>query len=194
MEERALLNVAAGADPIADLSPEARAIVQEEEALLERVQTVLREKGRARRRDEGDLLERLKELRELAAKAAAHDLPTLFQEMNVVRSLIEQPQQAPEVDPRAPYFAHLKLCEADGERDFCLGRASFVETSRNVRVVDWRFAPIARLYYRYREGDPFEEQLPGRLAEGIVAVRRVVVIRAGQLTRILSGKRSLVRA
>ncbi|MGC4115869.1 MAG: ATP-binding domain-containing protein [Myxococcales bacterium] len=181
------------ADPTEGLSPDAQAIVREEEELLARVQGALAEKSPARKRDEADLLERLKELRELASKAAAHDLPTLFQEMNVVRSLLEQPQEEAAVDARAPYFAHLRLKEQDGERDFCLGRASFVSTHQNVRVVDWRFAPIARLYYRYREGDPFEEQLPGRLAEGTVVVRRVVVIHNGQLTRIVAGSRVLVR-
>ncbi|HEY3446749.1 MAG TPA: ATP-binding domain-containing protein [Myxococcales bacterium] len=180
-------------DPTEGLPPDARAIVREEEELLARVQAALRERAPSRRRDEGDLLERLKELRELASKAAAHDLPTLFQEMNVVRSLLEQPQEEAAVDARSPYFAHLRLSEPTGERDFCLGRASFVSTAREVRVVDWRFAPIARLYYRYREGDPFEEQLPGRLAEGTVSVRRVVVIHAGQLTRIVAGSRVLVR-
>lgn len=181
-------------DPTADLSPDARAIVREEEALLARVQAALRSRAPARGgRDEADLLERLKELRELAAKAAAHDLPTLFQEMNVVRSLIEQPKQTVQVDPRSPYFAHLRLQEKDGARDFCLGRASFVDTNQGVRVVDWRFAPIARLYYRYREGDPFEEQLPGRLAEGTIAARRVLVVHEGVLTRILAGRHALVR-
>ncbi len=179
--------------PAPALSAEALAIVQEEESLLERVQSALRDRPPARRRDEGELLDRLKELRDLAAKAAAHDLPTLFQEMNVVRSLLEKPQAEPAVDARAPYFAHLQLEEEDGVRDFCLGRASFVETSRNVRIVDWRFAPVARIYYRYREGDAFEEQFPGRFAEGRVAARRVVVVRDGRLTRILAGGRSLFR-
>lgn len=180
-------------DPAGGLSPDAQAIVREEEALLARVQAALRERSPSRKRDEADLVERLKELRELASKAAAHDLPTLFQEMNVVRSLLEQPQEEASVDARSPYFAHLRLEEKDAARDFCLGRTSFVSTAKDVRVVDWRFAPIARLYYRYREGDPFEEQLPGRLAEGVVAVRRVVVIHGGQLTRIVAGSRVLVR-
>lgn len=192
MDDRSLPNLTAS-DPMQGLSDDARAIVWEEEELLARVQGALRDHPPARRRDEGDLIERLKELRELAAKAAAHDLPTLFQEMNIVRSLIEQPQREIRVDPRSPYFAHLKLAEPDCVRDFCLGRASFVETARGVRVVDWRFAPIARLYYRYREGDSFEEQLPGRFAEGTIAARRVVVIHNGTLTRILAGRRSLVR-
>lgn len=179
---------------VAGLPPEARAVVAEEEALLARVLEALRARRLDRSRDAGVLLERLKELREQAARAASHDLPTLFQEMNVVRSLLEQPSDAALPDPRSPYFAHLRLREAGVDRDYCLGRASFVETARGVRVVDWRFAPVARIYYRYREGDPFEEEFPGRLAEGTVEARRVVVIHGGRLMRILAGGLRLSRA
>jgi DNA helicase-2/ATP-dependent DNA helicase PcrA len=188
-------------EPIADLDstvaglpPEARAVVAEEEALLARVLEALRARRLDRSRDAGVLLERLKELREQAARAASHDLPTLFQEMNIVRSLLEQPSDAALPDPRSPYFAHLRLREAGVDRDYCLGRASFVETARGVRVVDWRFAPVARIYYRYRESDPFEEEFPGRLAEGTVEARRVVVIHGGRLMRILAGGLRLSRA
>ncbi len=184
----------ADGDPaLADLPPEARAVVAEEEALLARVLEALRARRPDRSRDTSELVERLKELREQAARAAAHDLPTLFQEMNVVRALLEQPADTSLPDPRSPYFAHLKLREDGVDRDYCLGRASFVETARGVRVVDWRFAPVARIYYRYREQDAFEEQFPGRLAEGTVEVRRVVVIHAGLLTRILAGGLRLAR-
>ena len=62
-----------------------------------------------------------------------------------------------------------------------------------MRVVDWRFAPVARLFYAYREGDPFEERFPGRLAEGVVEARRVVVIQGGQLTRISTATVTLTR-
>jgi DNA helicase IV len=175
------------------LPPQARAIVVEEEALLARVLEAVRAGRPERARDERELLERLKDLREQAAKAAAHDLPTLFQEMSLVRSLLEQPKEGPLPDASSPYFAHLRLREGGVERDYCLGRATFVETGREVRVVDWRFAPVARIFYRYREGDPFEEQFPGRLAEGTVEARRVVVIHGGRLLRILAGGLRLLR-
>ena len=61
-----------------------------------------------------------------------------------------------------------------------------MESKLGVRVVDWRFAPVARIFYRYREGDTYEEEFPGRTAEGSILARRVVVIRDGVLTRVMA--------
>jgi len=146
------------------------------------------------RRDDPDLLGRLSELREQAVESTAKDLPTVFQEMGLVRAMIERPRADPLPDPGAPYFAHLRVREGDTVRDYCLGRATFVDVASSVRVVDWRFAPVARLFYTYREGDPYEETFPGRVAEGVVEARRVVVIHRGVLTRISTGAVSLARA
>ena len=62
-----------------------------------------------------------------------------------------------------------------------------------VRVVDWRWAPIAALFYRYREGEEFEEPFPGRVSRGVVAVRRVVVVDRGGLARIAADGVALAR-
>ncbi len=177
----------------AALPPQAQAILQEEQTLLEQVQQALRARRPTEVRDEKALVERLRELRDLATKAAAHDLPTLFQEMNLVRSLLEHPQEVAVPDWRSPYFAHLRLKEGSESRDYLLGRASLVDLSRGVRVVDWRFAPVARIFYRYREGDPYEEEMPGRLAEGEVEARRVVVVHQGELQRIVTPQQVLTR-
>ena len=56
---------------------------------------------------------------------------------------------------------------------------------QDIRIVDWRVAPVARDFYRYREGDRFEETFPGRVAEGVVVARRVLVIQEGALWRIV---------
>ncbi|HEY3585548.1 MAG TPA: ATP-binding domain-containing protein, partial [Myxococcaceae bacterium] len=65
------------------------------------------------------------------------------------------------------------------------GHATFVDADADVWVVDWRVAPVAQLFYRYREGDPFEESFPGREASGVVEVRRVVVVHRGRLLQVL---------
>ena len=38
-----------------------------------------------------------------------------------------------------------------------------------IRIVDWRHAPVSRIFYRYREGDDYEEELGDRIVEGAVA-------------------------
>jgi DNA helicase IV len=132
-------------------------------------------------------------LREQAVESTAKDLPTVFQEMGLVRAMIERPRAAVPLDLGAPYFAHLRVREGEVRRDYCLGRGTFIDTVSDVRLVDWRFAPVARLFYSYREGDTYEERFAGRLAEGVVEARRVVVLHRGALVRLSTGAVSLAR-
>ena len=180
-------------DATAALTPEERILVEEEEALLARVLAALRARRPRPLRGGTDLLGRLSELREQAVEATAKDLPTVFQEMGLVRALIERPGASATPDPGTPYFAHLRVREGETRRDYCLGRATFVDMASGIRVVDWRFAPVARLFYAYREGEAYEESFPGRVAEGVVEARRVVVLRRGALVRISTGQVSLSR-
>ena len=89
--------------------------------------------------------------------------------------------EAPEVDPHSPYFAHLRLRESDRERDVCIGKATCIKSG--VRVVDWRHAPVSKLFYRYEQGDCYEEELGGRVVAGEVVARRTVAIRDAALER-----------
>jgi len=173
------------------LDAAARALVAEEEALLAAVQGALR--LRASARAEGDLVGRLRELRDEALESTAKDLPTVFQEMGLLRAVMERARPDAMPDPAAPYFAHLRVVDGGETRDYCLGRHTFVDRAAGVRVVDWRYAPIAALFYRYREGEEFEEPFPGRVSTGVVAARRVVVVERGVLTRIADGARTLAR-
>ncbi|MCY1021067.1 ATP-binding domain-containing protein [Pyxidicoccus sp. MSG2] len=171
-------------------------IIAEEEALLARVQATLeaaRHKA-GRKTDTQGLVAQLQVLRDDVATAAVADLPHLFAQMNETRSLMERQEAARLPDPQAPYFAHLRLDGAGGPRDYLLGRTTFADVSAGVRVIDWRFAPVARVFYCYEEGDSYEEYFGERLAEGTVQTRRLVVIERGVLTRIISGTLVLERA
>ena len=166
--------------------------MEEEERLLALVQRALSER-RAGLKGDGDLAGRLRELRDEALESTAKDLPTVFQEMGLVRAVLERARPDAVPDPANPYFAHLRVGEGGEERDYFLGRHTFVDRQRGVRVVDWRWAPVAGLFYRYREGEEFEEAFPGRVSQGVVLARRVVVIDRGALVRVSDGQRSLAR-
>jgi DNA helicase IV len=168
-----------------------RAVVEEEEALLAAVRQALASRRGARA--EETHVARLRDLREEALESTAKDLPTLFQEMGVVRAVMERARPNALPDPAAPYFAHLRVREGDEVRDYCLGRHTFVDRKAGVRVVDWRYAPVATLFYRYREGEEFEEPFPGRVSSGIVVARRVVVVERGRLVRISTDGATLSR-
>ncbi len=167
-------------------------MVDEEEALLAAVRGALAARRAALRADE-NLVGRLRDLREEALESTTKDLPTLFQEMGVVRAVMERARPDALPDPAAPYFAHLRIREGSEARDYCLGRHTFVDRAAGVRVVDWRYAPVAALFYRYREGEEFEERFPGRLAEGVVVARRVVVVDRAGLARISTADAALAR-
>jgi DNA helicase IV len=179
--------------PEEQLSEEAARIVAEEEALLSRVQATLQATAAEPRRSDATLLDDLKELRDEATTATARDLPSLLQQMSALRGLLEREPPPPRPESSTPYFGHLRLRDASGSRDYLLGRATFANTRENVRIVDWRYAPIARIFYGYREGDPYEETFPGGISEGVVEARRVIVIERGVLTRILAGSLVLER-
>ncbi|MHB8420977.1 MAG: ATP-binding domain-containing protein [Myxococcales bacterium] len=166
-----------------ELDERGRRIVAEEEEMLARVQRRLAELSGRGGADGGT--ERLRELRDEAASARADDLPSLFAEMHALRAVSERRRQGPLPDARCPYFAHLRLREASGQtRDYLLGHATFLDAASGLRVIDWRHAPLSRIFYRYRERDAYEEELPGRHAEGTVEARRIVVIADGKLRAV----------
>src|SRR5688572_4181882 len=178
------------------LSPEEQAVVDEEEALLTRARAALdAERAKASRSGASDLrsIDALRALRDEAASASADDLPPLLLEMNIRQRLIERSGKEVLPDAAAPYLAHLRVREGDDIKDYLLGRASFLDPARGVRIVDWRVAPVAQIFYRHREGDTYEETFPGRVAEGVVEARRIVVIVDGALTRIIGDKLALTR-
>ncbi len=173
-------------------------IVREELRLLGIVKLALETRavradtaGEQRRGDEARLLE----LRDEVAVAKPEDLPTLFEQMHHLGALRAQRGRGAQgfVDVRAPYFAHLRLVEDGKRRDVLIGARSYVDSSAGVRIVDWRHAPVSKIYYRYQEGEDYEEELGDRMVEGNVAARRSVAIAGGELLRVTSPQGVFVR-
>ncbi len=162
-------------------------IVREELRLLEIVQRALatakaNQAGGPPTQDDARLLE----LRDEVATAKPEDLPSLFEQMHTVGALRAQRGKGAvgNVDARSPYFGHIRLVENDKRRDVLIGSRSYVDSSAGVRIVDWRHAPVSRIFYRYQEGDDYEETLGDREVEGLVTARRSVAIVQGQLVRV----------
>ncbi len=80
-----------------------------------------------------------------------------------------------------PYFAHLILDEDDGRKiEFFLGTTS----NSDCRIIDWRKAPISKLYYEYKEGEEYFEEIQGRDRSGKITLRNKIDIEKGSLKRI----------
>ncbi len=134
------------------------------------------------------------DLREQVAVAKPEDLPTLFEQMHNLGALRAQRGKGAvgSLDRKSPYFGHLRLEETfEGEkkvrrRDVLVGAKSYVDPAAGIRIVDWRNAPVSRIFYRYIEGEDYEETLGDKLVEGVVVARRSVAIVDGVLKRVAS--------
>lgn len=179
-----------------DSSPLHR-IPREEEACLARVQEHIkysRENQPEKTRINYDA--ELISLRDQISTARTEDVPPLLEQMERLQALAsrqsEQTQQY--VDPRSPYFGRLVLQEDGKRREVLIGRSTYLDTKSGVRIVDWRDAPVSRLYYRYAEGDDYDEIFGDREVSGEVAVRRSVTIVDHTLRRISSPQGNFARS
>ncbi|MFW6197537.1 MAG: ATP-binding domain-containing protein [Myxococcota bacterium] len=166
--------------------PEMERIVAEEERVLERVQRTLEQRKTGRRNSGMDYDAELIALRDQIQEARLEDVPPLVEEMERMQQVAARRARVTEtlVDSGSPYFGRLVL-EQDGQkREVLIGRATFLDRATGIRIVDWRDAPVSRIYYRFEEGDDYEEEFGGRDVEGDVLVRRSVSIKDGQLRRI----------
>jgi DNA helicase-2/ATP-dependent DNA helicase PcrA len=180
-----------------DDDPELDRIVGEEEACLARVEQALSVRvARGPRADASEYDARLLDLRDQIGAARSEDLPPLVQEMERVQALASRLREIEEtpVDPRSPYFGRLVLEENGRTREILIGRATHLDTKSNVRIVDWRDAPVSRLYYRYEEGEEYDEVFGGREISGSVQTRRSVGITDAVLRRVGSPQGTFLRS
>jgi DNA helicase-2/ATP-dependent DNA helicase PcrA len=161
-------------------------VVSDELRLLPLVTTALNESAPAAIPSENALVQELKQLREMLREGTkSEDQAALLDQWNRQSALLEQlraSRQAPQFDRNSPYFAHLRLRTGGSERDILLGKATWLR--RGISIVDWRNAPISRIFYRYQQGDAYEEEIAGRTTTGEVVARRTVTIRDQSLQRI----------
>jgi DNA helicase-2/ATP-dependent DNA helicase PcrA len=161
-------------------------IIVEELALLEKVKAALEQLPDPKQASHAPLVRELERLREVMLSGEeGKDAPALQEQYNHQSAVLEQLRSAgrqAKVDPESPYFAHMRLLEDNQERDLCLGRATCL--AKGVRIIDWRDAPISKIFYRYKQGEDYDEEISGRERIGELSVRRMVRIRDGALERI----------
>lgn len=160
-------------------------IVRQETELLAEV---LRKLGTAispEHASEEEIIETLRGLQVDMRTAKTEDKAAIQQQYDQQIQVLERLRKArPEgaIDAGSPYFAHLRTETRGRVQDVFLGKATNLENG--LRIVDWRHAPVARIFYRYREGDAFEEDLGPRVVDGTVTARRTVTIQRGELRRV----------
>ncbi|MEZ4382658.1 MAG: ATP-binding domain-containing protein [Nannocystaceae bacterium] len=175
-------------DRLAQLSPDGKKIVGEELEILSRVHARLDREAAATPEKIEDLDAQMIELRDAIAEAKEEDVASLVDQMHQVAALSRTRGQGRDIpiDPKSPYFGHLRLREAKTRRvrDVLVGKHTLLDDGDGVTIVDWRNAPVSRLYYRYEEEDEYEEEFDERSLEGDILIRRSLAVMNGDLRRV----------
>jgi DNA helicase-2/ATP-dependent DNA helicase PcrA len=163
-------------------------IVEDELRLLAEVNATLEATPAAAPPSEASLVQELEHLRDaLREGSKTDDQPALMQQWDRQSALLRQLRNADrpaEVDRGSPYFAHMRLREHGAEHDILLGKTT--RLLPGTPIVDWRNAPVSRIFYRYKQGEDYEEAIAGRLKTGELIARRTVTIRDQKLRRVES--------
>lgn len=169
--------------------PELGAVVAEEQKCLARILDHIENKrNRPEPRRVIDYDTQLLELRDEIAASRMEDVPPLLEQMERLQGIAARQRLMTEgtIDPSSPYFGRMVLHENGRAREVLIGRSTYLDSKEAVRIVDWRDAPVSRLYYRYAEGDEYEEVFGEREVEGTLKVRRSLAIVDAKLRRIVT--------
>jgi DNA helicase-2/ATP-dependent DNA helicase PcrA len=172
---------------------ETPAVVLEEERLLVTVNDNIRrlKKGPA----VADHAATMVSLRDsLQDEKLVDDIASIVEAMDRTAALMAQQQKSAAqgtVDLESPYFGHMVLDDDFGKRSILVGKNTFI--SDRVRIVDWRNAPISRIFYQYAEGDDYDEVVNGRDISGEVLIRRTMTISDGELRRLTTDEETWIK-
>jgi DNA helicase II / ATP-dependent DNA helicase PcrA len=176
-----------------DTNTPTRSIIEDELRILGRVGSALSDLSR-QNHGAPDFDDALINLRDQIAEAKPEDIGPLVEQMMRISAIAQRYGKGRDlpVNPESPYFAHLRLEEDDRSRDVLIGKRGFIDRRHQVQIVDWRNAPVSRIYYRYEEGDDYEEHFGDKTLQGVIAARRALTIDGGRLRRIGCPQATLV--
>lgn len=126
------------------------------------------------------------DLRDQASSAKTDDLPALFDYLHSSQQLAGRGSGHRKLpDLRAPYFARVRwLDDKQQTRDIMLGHETLIDNTKNICLIDWQTAPLAQIFYLFKEGDDFEFELPQKTMRGKILERRILSFEKGELVSI----------
>ena len=133
-------------------SEEAR-VIEEELELLSNVQRALAEREFQGSAD-AEYDQELVSLRDQISEAHVEDIAPLVAEMYRLQALGSRSGSGRSipVDAACPYFGHLALDDGKKKRHVLIGNTGYVPSKgKGTAIVDWRHAPVSKIYYRYDE-------------------------------------------
>lgn len=170
------------------MNDEALSMIREEERLLEQVLTSLKAQ---RARDVSRFAVENERARALTSAIVGtrreEDKAMLASDEAVSHGLSAQKKRdITTIDAilKNPYFGRIVLEEELGDELRSIEYKIGFSSNTDCRIIDWRKAPLAKLYYEYKEGDDYSEEIQGRERVGRVALRNTLEIRNAELQRL----------
>lgn len=132
-----------------------------------------------------DIQENIETLNRDAKEAKSEDIPAIMYQLNHQHHLAKKLSDRDGIpDLLSPYFGHMKIQQGGKSKDIYLGHASFSDRQIDAKIVDWKEAPIAKVFYGYDEGENFDLELEEREVEGTLLEKAVLTVVDGILYRI----------
>ena len=183
-------------EPEPESDPDLERITAEEEKVLRRVRRTVAERPPRRRVPIIDYDAELIALRDQVNEARLEDVPPLIEEMERLQQVAARRAKVRvgAVDRESPYFGRIVIEDSERRREVLIGKSTFLDGKTGISIVDWRDAPVSRIYYRYEEGDDYEEVFGGQEVEGEVITRRSFAIAGGEMRRIATPQGTFIRA
>lgn len=169
-------------------------IIEKQERYLQEIIDQIESAPQKKQRDLDHLWQSMQKLKEDIQTANEHDLSALYYELNNQQSLYIQMSKA-ELYPDAssPYFAYMRYLDGKVAKEVFLGHLGYSIPGRDYKIIDWKNAPVAQIFYHYNQGEEFEVDLPGRSVEGVLLDKLVLTIEQGKLIRIDCGDQAYLK-
>lgn len=179
-----------------EITPAIRALISEEESILANVLVSLEKQlqdGAVRYQTESARARTLTS--ELVRARRDVDKQMLASDEAVSHNLRDRKKE--EIDSilkllERPYFARFVVEDDTDGRPKRIEYRLGVASNSDCRIVDWRKAPISKLFYEYKEGDEYGEEIQGRDRTGRIIMRRKLEIENGILIGITCNHGSFV--
>jgi DNA helicase-2/ATP-dependent DNA helicase PcrA len=171
------------------ISEEALKMLKEEEESLSKVLASLREQLSSTRRRLGidaDTVQIYEE--QIRSSRLEEDRQQLASEQIVAQRLSEMKRDEVSIIEKLldrPYIARIVL-----EEEHPNGKIQKIEykiglqPNIDCRIIDWKKAPLSKLYYEFKEGEEYSEVIQGRERNGKVIVRNKIEIAKGELKKV----------
>lgn len=171
------------------LTDEAKAMLAEEEECLSKVLKSLNDQLASARRRLGVEAGAVQEYEDqIRSTRLEEDKQQLISDQAVAQRLSEMKKDELETIEKLldrPYIARIVL-----EEELPTGKQQKIEYKIGInanidcRIIDWKKAPLSRLYYEFKEGEEYSEIIQGRERNGKILVRNKVEISKGELQRV----------